>query len=157
MESIGVTGIVAMWVMVWLQYDRLPEIIPTHFNLQGQPDDFGSRGILLLLPVIATVLFVGMYFLKFIPHHFNYPVKKVTKENAEHLYSTSLRMILFLRVGIVLYFGYLTVMIMKVSQGKVAALGWVSLVLMLVLIFFPIIYFLFILMRDNKHKQLSDS
>lgn len=40
-------------------YPNLPEIIPTHFNIKGEADGFGSRETIFLLPSIMG--FVGLF------------------------------------------------------------------------------------------------
>lgn len=55
-------------VLVW---DRLADSIPIHFNLQGQPDSYGSRfmaviGMPLILLAAQTVTVLLLYFAK--PH-----------------------------------------------------------------------------------------
>lgn len=37
-------------------YQRLPELIPAHFNWEGQVDRFGSKMELFLLPVLMVIL-----------------------------------------------------------------------------------------------------
>ncbi len=44
----------AMWVFAAAVYTRLPDRIPTHWNLQGQPDGWGGRLAAFLFPAIAT-------------------------------------------------------------------------------------------------------
>lgn len=53
----------AMWVFTVINFRKLPEIIPTHFNLRGEADDYGSRNIIWFLPVISTFLFLFLNFL----------------------------------------------------------------------------------------------
>jgi hypothetical protein len=37
---------------------RLPQKIPIHFNIFGRPDNWGSRWMIFLLPIIASVIAV---------------------------------------------------------------------------------------------------
>ena len=36
-------------------YDALPETIPTHFNIEGKPDGFGSKDSIYLAPIILGI------------------------------------------------------------------------------------------------------
>ncbi len=38
----------------------LPSTIPIHFDMSGNPDDYGSKFVLLLLPVAALLTYVGI-------------------------------------------------------------------------------------------------
>lgn len=37
-------------------YDALPETIPTHFNIEGKPDGFGSKDSIYLAPIILGIV-----------------------------------------------------------------------------------------------------
>jgi uncharacterized membrane protein len=46
-------------------YGRLPESIPTHWNIQGKPDAYGPRATVWVMPVLSiplAVLFLGLAF-----------------------------------------------------------------------------------------------
>ena len=51
-------------LMIGYHYNELPEQVPMHFNLQGEPDRLGSRTELFLLPAIGFVLLALLYKLK---------------------------------------------------------------------------------------------
>ncbi len=81
-------------------YSALPDKIPVHFNVFGEPDRFGSRFMIFLLPTIGALLYTGFVILNRFPHLFNYPAH-ITPENAENVYTFStrfLRLINFLTV-----------------------------------------------------------
>ena len=46
--------IAAMWAFALAIYPRLPERIPTHWNLHGEVDGWGGRGAAFLFPAIGT-------------------------------------------------------------------------------------------------------
>ena len=41
----------------------MPEIVPTHFGIDGKPDHFGSKQQLLIVPILFSVMSIGIYFL----------------------------------------------------------------------------------------------
>lgn len=41
-------------------YANLPETIATHFGLRGEPNGWGPRGVVLMMPIIAVALFVTL-------------------------------------------------------------------------------------------------
>jgi uncharacterized membrane protein len=56
-----------LWILILLPYvylatiwNRLPDRVPTHFNLAGSPDDWSGKSILLFLP---GALGIGVYLL----------------------------------------------------------------------------------------------
>ncbi|WP_301107527.1 DUF1648 domain-containing protein [Sporosarcina sp.] len=62
----------ACLVYLFLQWNQLPERIPAHFVANGEVDRFGSKFELLLLPAIAIVMWIGLWFLEKRPHLYNY-------------------------------------------------------------------------------------
>jgi uncharacterized membrane protein len=52
--------LILMWAYVIARYPGLPEIFPTHFDSSGHPDRFGTKGVLWVLPVIATLMFAAL-------------------------------------------------------------------------------------------------
>ncbi len=44
-------------------WNRLPERVPMHYNLSGEPDRFGNKSELLLLLAIMVVVNIGVYLL----------------------------------------------------------------------------------------------
>ena len=50
--------IAAMWAFALAVYPRLPDRVPTHWNLKGEIDGWGGPGSAFLFPIIATGLAV---------------------------------------------------------------------------------------------------
>ena len=139
LEIAGLIGIVAMIVLTASKYAGLPQVIPTHFNGAGIPDDYGGKGMIWLLPAIGLVIFTGISILNHFPFIFNFPVN-ITPENAERLYRHATRsMRLMNRVLVVLFF-YLTWETISLAMGKSAGLGMLFLPVTLGAVFFVSIY-----------------
>jgi len=138
-ETAGWVVLVLLWLITIFSWFNLPEVIPTHFNAAGVVDGHGSKGALLVLPVIGTFLFGLITLLIPYPHIFNYLVK-ITNENAERQYILATRMMRYLKLGILLIFLAISVSTFIVGMGKVSGLGVWFLPVMLSLIFLPTIY-----------------
>jgi uncharacterized membrane protein len=67
-EILGWTSILAIWILIITNYTNLPDTIPIHYNGAGQADGFGGKGNILTLPLIATIIFVGLTILNEFPH-----------------------------------------------------------------------------------------
>src|SRR5689334_19196218 len=96
-EVAGFLALGFLWTLTVSNFSSLPEIIPTHFNGAGEVDDYGSKNMILILPVIATILFAGLTFLNKFPHLFNYPTE-ITGENAEKQYRSATRLMRCLKL-----------------------------------------------------------
>ena len=148
-DLLGWIILLALWALTITHYSTLPDTIPTHFNGAGEADGFGSKASIIGLPVIATLLFIGLTVLNRYPHSFNYPTA-ITQGNALRLYTLATRMLRYLKLVLVLVFGGIEFMTIQNATGKAAGLGVWFLPLTLVLIFFPLIYFVIKSIQANK-------
>ena len=148
-ELLGWIILLALWGWTFSHYSTLPGTIPTHFNAAGEADGFGSKASIIGLPVIATLLFIGLTVLNRYPHSFNYPTA-ITQDNALRLYTLATRMLRYLKLVLVLVFGGIEFMTIQNATGKAAGLGAWFLPLTLVLVFLPLIYFVVKSVQANK-------
>jgi len=139
-EVLGWLILLALWGLTISHYSSLPDTIPTHFNGAGEADGFGSKASIIGLPLIATLLFIGLTVLNRYPHIFNYPTA-ITEDNALRLYTLATRMLRYLKLVLVLVFGGIEFMTIQHATGEASGLGVWFLPLTLVLIFIPLIYF----------------
>jgi hypothetical protein len=58
LDTIAIAALVALWAETLVSIPRLPDMVPTSFGHDGIPQAYGSRFELLLLPAIATVMWV---------------------------------------------------------------------------------------------------
>lgn len=103
-------------------WDELPEVIPTHFNAAAEADGWGSRGTILILPIVGAVSVVGLSLLRRIPHKFNYPFA-ITEENAERQYQLAILMIAAISAEVALLFAVLTYETIQVALLKASTLS----------------------------------
>ncbi|HET6512661.1 MAG TPA: DUF1648 domain-containing protein [Candidatus Kapabacteria bacterium] len=82
MERLSWLLIGALWLYAVYAVTQLPTTIPVHFDLSNEPDNYGSKYTLLVLPFIGTLI-IGLFgVIKHHPEHLNYPVK-ITETNRE--------------------------------------------------------------------------
>tara|TARA_R110001592_G_scaffold6901_3_gene38104 strand:- start:2555 stop:3073 length:519 start_codon:yes stop_codon:yes gene_type:complete len=151
MELLGGLSLIGIWVLVFLNFQDLPETIPIHFNAAGKADGFGSKWSILTLPIIASVLYVGMTILNKYPHVFNYP-ESMTEENALKNYTNATRLIRILKLVIVIIFGMIIFRTLQNINGTADGLGVWFLPLTLGLIFIPITYYIIKSTKKEKAK-----
>ena len=133
-ESIGVIGVILLIGLPIFHYSSLPDIIPRHYGLSGEPDGFSGKGIIWTLPAIGLVMYVGMAILNKFPHIFNYP-KEITSENAKRQYKIATKLVRFLNTIIVCVFCYITYATIQTVLGKQSGLGSYFTPIFVVLIF----------------------
>ncbi|MEH6514184.1 DUF1648 domain-containing protein [Maribacter arcticus] len=150
-EFTGLTLLIGIWILAILSFSDLPESIPTHFNGAGEADGFGERTNIFVLPIIGTILFIGLTLLNKNPHIFNYP-KTITNENALHQYSNATRMIRVLKLIIIFVFGLILVRTLQNTNGNADGIGTWFLPLTIGLFIIPTLYFLIKSMKINSNR-----
>ena len=120
LEAAALLGILIFLGFVIYHYPRLPEVIPSHFNGAGLPDDYSSKSSIWFLTGIAVFIYVMLSLIVLIPHQFNYTVK-ITQENALRQYTLAIRLVRYLKVAIIwlfFYIGYATIRVVaKLDSG----------------------------------------
>jgi uncharacterized membrane protein len=137
LEIMGWVALIGLWILILVNYSNLPETIPTHFNGAGKVDSYGNKATLFMLPIIATVAYIGLTVLNNYPHIFNYPTK-LTAENALRQYTNATKMIRYLKLVIVLVFSLIVFMTLRTAAGQSDGLGAWFLPFTLGLIFVPL-------------------
>lgn len=140
-EVVGWLLMVTFWVFTITTYANLPATIPIHYNGAGQPDGFGGKITIFILPLITTVLFVGLTILNKFPYIFNYPTN-ITQSNALRQYTIATRMIRYLKFIIVLILGLISFNIIQNANNNTKGLGIWFLPCIMGLIFIPLLYFI---------------
>lgn len=140
-EMTGWLFVIAVWVLTITNYGNLPDTIPVHYNGAGVADGFGDKWMILTLPLVATILFIGLTILNGFPHIFNYPTQ-ITADNVQSQYTHATRLIRYLKLIVVVVFGLISYQTIRHANGQTEGLGGWFLPLTMGLIFVPIIYFL---------------
>ncbi len=134
-------SVVFSFLMIAYYWNELPDVVPTHFNVLGQPDSYGSKWFLLIIPVIALLIFIGITYLNKFPHIFNYPVE-VSERNAIALYKISKRMNALIMMITCEFFFYIT--FSQITSARFHGLGMSMFVyffiLFIICIMFTLIY-----------------
>jgi len=111
-KILEVIGIAALAFLIWETWRALngptplPPRIPIHFDIAGNPTGWGSPLGLLLLPGIATALYLLITVVSQFPGAFSFPVR-VTAQNRQRLEGLALQMITFIKVELVCLFAWI--------------------------------------------------
>ncbi|MBS1790416.1 MAG: DUF1648 domain-containing protein [Acidobacteria bacterium] len=55
-DCLSVVFLALCWWVAVSSYPSLPETIPVHFGISGEPDNWGGRWMIFLLPTIASLI-----------------------------------------------------------------------------------------------------
>lgn len=125
-ESLAIIGLAVVIGSVSLSWSYLPARVPTHFGLSGPPDGFGPKSYLWVLPVVATVLYIGLTLVNRFSRAFNYPVK-LTEENQARLEPLGIALVGWLKAEVLWVFAWLTLTSVKIALGRNSGLSAVFL------------------------------
>jgi len=131
--------LVAIWGFTIYHFNKLPDIIATHFDFNGNPDGFGSKYTIWLLPVILTLVYMLIYVLNRYPHKFNY-LTKITEQNAYKQYKLVSRMMRILLFNITILFAFITFKEIDGAYTKSSTLEWWFIPLLLGSMIIPTFY-----------------
>lgn len=107
--------IIVMGIYIGVEYPSLPEEIPTHFNLSGEPDSWGSKATIWILVAVSIFLY---FLLSFLPKMDILATNNVMK-NVE-LRQLMVNVLLFL---VSLLFFYIVYETIQVGKGLKQNLG----------------------------------
>ncbi len=152
LEILAFLLLIGMWTLVIVVFSSLPETIPTHYNLAGKADGFGNKSTIFFLPILSTVLYIGMTILNNYPHIFNYPTT-VTNQSAKQQYTIATRLIRFLKLIVVLTFSVIVFNTSGLAENWMTGLGSWFLPVFLGFIYVPLIVAIVRLFRAKPDLQ----
>ncbi len=132
--SVFIIGGTAIYLLV--NYAKLPNQIPMHFNYNGEVDYWGPKESIFILLGISILIYILNTRTQLIPHKFNYIVK-ITEENAEKQYRIAVRMMSILNLEIMIIIAYIHWVIIENKQ-----MNSYFMILFLIILFSTLIIYL---------------
>ena len=112
-NTVKLAGLIVLGILYWITWsalngsEPLPSRIATHFDMQGQPNAWGSPHFLWLLPLVGTGLYLGMTVLASIRFSkFNLPVP-VTQSNLPFIQRQTSGMVAWINLEVLGLFTYI--------------------------------------------------
>jgi uncharacterized membrane protein len=145
------TVLAMTWVLTMINFDKMPDKVPVHFDAAGQADRMGEKTEIFVPLVIMTLISLGLLYIRRFYRHFNY-IGPIKPENAARIYSSSYNFMTWLSFMIAL----LSLIILytiggSISLGHSTAYPWLP-YFVGALIIFPIIAYLIYHIRLNDWK-----
>jgi len=92
------------WIYFWVKYPNLPDQIPTHFDIHGVPDRFGSKKELFIVPGIGTAVSIFLQLVTLCPQQYNVSGIRITAQNGARIYTYARTLVRFISVTILILF-----------------------------------------------------
>jgi len=123
LELLALAALAFGIVVVARAWPELPRRIPTHFDIAGQPDGWGGRETVLLLPGASLFLYLMLSAVQRIPARFyNFPVA-LTEANRARQYRLARELILALKATVMGLFAHITYALVETALGRADGLG----------------------------------
>lgn len=140
-----------IWVYSYMNFVKLPDYIPVHFNDLGFPNGYGSKQSIWIIPTIVTIVIVALRILNHFPHKFNF-LTNITAENAERQYRLSIRLLRIISFNIAALFNYI---VYKEIQGALegfSTLDWWFIPLLMTALVVPTFWMMIVMSKNNTSK-----
>lgn len=144
----GVVILIIMWYHTFSNYNYLPSSIPTHYNWFGEVDGLGQKQIISIMPIFASVLFVGF---SLINHFLSGNKPSILKFNSIQIFWCN-RLISLLKLIFVLIIGLIHYKTIQIAFGKCDSLGSWFVSVSFSIIMLVLIYFLNKIIKTNSNK-----
>ncbi|MBP9092881.1 DUF1648 domain-containing protein [bacterium] len=102
-------------------WSALPELVPMHFGLLGQPDGWAPKPVALFLPFIALFLYGNLTFAEK-SNRFNMPWK-ITEQNRDVLFSMARNLMFTLKLELSALIAYLQIAVVETALKHMDGLG----------------------------------
>ena len=145
-ETAAILGVIVGFGLLIIYWSALPDSVPRHFGLDGRPDAYGGKDILLLLPIIGLIFYLGLTVLGRFPHVLNYPWK-ITALNAYRQHYLARMLIVSLKAEMIWVFTYIEIIQIRTPLGRAEGLGPAFIPAMLAVFFATIGIYLYLAYR----------
>lgn len=160
-KTMEVVGFMILAILYWITWsalsgpEPLPSRIPTHFDISGQPNAWGSPQFLWLLPVVGTGLYLLMTVLGNIRFRsFNLPVR-VTEANLSFIQDQTTIMVTWIKAEVLGLFTWIQWSIIEGARAGEFHLSPIMIPGFLAVIFATVGWSLSIILRGAKARLES--
>ena len=131
-------------------WNKIPEVIPSHYNAAGIPDQYSDKGILIfilfMVALLMGIMSIAVYYVK------QEMTSKYAKEASASQMSAAYIMLIFMNFAIQCIFAYITY-----CSATSNELGSFFLIFALMLVFVPIVVFVIYGYQNGKKNPSDES
>lgn len=125
---INTSVIASNTVFCFVSFPDLPQIIPTHFDVNGVADKFGDKSSIWFLPAISLLLSVGLWSLSFYPHILNY-LAEITQDNAPQQYALASKLLRVLSILVSFIFSFAIYETIVIAENSADSFVWLPMII----------------------------
>jgi len=137
------TVFVLTWQFMYIHnvWHTLPQMLPSHFGLDGLPNRYAPRIILWILFGIAAFVVLFLRILEGYPQTFNLP-KPIGDPDRPRLEAITINLLSWMQLEIACLFAYITWSIVQVGTHKSSGLGASFTLIAVTVVTLTVIYFI---------------
>jgi di/tricarboxylate transporter len=145
LEFVSAVALVAAAADVAMHWNMLPDRIPTHFGISGDPNGWGGKNMILVLLAVTLVMAITLTVAENYQRLINIPISMDRESPQVRRLLRS--MVIVLKAVITLIFVWIVDLTMRTAMGEANGLGPAFLPVFLGATFVPMVYYLVKLKR----------
>ncbi len=142
----------------FINYSELPQKIPIHFNIQGEPDAWSQKSNLLVLPGIQVLLVILAFVIYKYPNYANIPstmaLAALPKKTKKKVYELIRDLELITFNIVCLLFIYITYQSIEIAKQNINSINTFIIWLILIILAPLIIYYVY---KMREAYKISDA
>jgi len=150
-ENFSLAGLIFGPVALAQNWQNLPAQVPIHYGLLGNPDSYGPKETLLILPVLSFVLYAVLSYGQRRPERSNVPWK-INDANRAQTYALVKQLLTWEKLVVVVMLSYLQWAGVSIALQHSQGLGVWFAPITLVAMFSPLLFF-YVLGDKLKHAK----
>jgi len=163
-KTMEVLGLILLGYLCWITYwalngpNRLPDRIPTHFEISGLPNAWGSPRFLWILPAVGLGLYLLMTALASIQFRsYNLPVR-LTETNLPFIQQKTSEIVAWTKTEMLCLFVYIQSAIIRAARAGEFRLSPAIVPLFVLVIFATVGWHLVVMLRGARSRaELTDA
>ncbi|NTU69786.1 DUF1648 domain-containing protein [bacterium] len=144
------------WIVAIYYWDKLPNVIPTHFGPNGMPDVWNEKSIfyVFLLPFIQTIMFLVFIFLYYKPQYSNMPttlwLTTLDEKKKDHAFNLIRTMHTIILTWVNIFFAYIVLEMNRSSLNNTGLNPWIMIFMVAIMLSYLIYWNIIIYKKTIK-------
>jgi uncharacterized membrane protein len=152
-DFFSLVSLLFLWGFAVTSWPTLPETIPIHFGISGQPDGWGAKGLVFFVPAAALLLFALLTAAPLFPE--KPEMAALPPEEKARQMGLARKLLFAIKAETLVCFLYLGTSVVRVARREMGSLGAWFAPVFLCLIFGTIGLFLYALKRGRRPPTFS--
>lgn len=132
LRILGIMLVACTVITLLVNYPKMPTTVPTHFNIRGEADAFGSKSCVLWLALTMAITQTLLAWVSTKPRIMNYPAR-ITEQNAQSLYREGERLLVWVGLCVGVLHASNGLAFVSTAGGRVVAAAGTGLIVVTII------------------------